>query len=245
MKRVPSFFIPHPDRPSGGWLALAVAIHALLIIGIVMAGRAAALAAGGGGGGRGGGGVIHYIELPPALSAATGVLPEDPRTEQLAAELALTKPELEVPVPKALEVDLPLKPRTIVSIETSAEEAGTGSDLGLGSGSGGGSGTGKGTGVGSNLGPGVGEHRYVLAPEPRSVLYPFEEAPRSIRGRQFTVRFWVDARGRVNKVEVQPPIEDASFLKKLLQRMYGWIFYPARMADGTAVEGELVITYRP
>ncbi len=85
----------------------------------------------------------------------------------------------------------------------------------------------------------------MLAPEPRAVVYPFEEAPRSIKGRQFAVRFWVDARGRVTKVDVQPPIEDASFLKKLLQRMYGWIFYPARMADGTAVEGELVITYQP
>lgn len=231
-------------------MALAAAIHALVIIGIVMAERLARDAAGAagslGGGGGGGGGVIHYVQLPPAPAAALRPRREDATTEPQPAELALPKPELEVPLPKAPELELPPPPpRAIANVETLGSGVGTRSDAGSGSGSGGGSGTGKGTGVGSSSGPGVGDHRYVLAPEPRSVLYPFEEAPKSIRGRQFIVRFWVDARGRVTRVEVEPPIEDESFLRTLLRRMYQWTFYAARMADGTAVEGELVITYRP
>lgn len=245
VKHVRSFQLQRSTRPSGAWLALATAIHALVIIGMVMMERAARDAAGVagslGGGGGGGRAVIRYIALPPAPAAPISPRREDRKTEPRPAEFVLPKPKLQVFLPQAPKLEF--TPHAIVNVETLG--SGVGSGAGSGSGSGGGSGTGQGAGVGSNSGPGVGDHRYVLAPEPRSVIYPFEQAPQSIKGWQFNIRFWVDDRGRVTKVEVEPPIEDQSFLRKLLERMYQWTFYPARMADGSAVEGELVITYQP
>ncbi len=66
-----------------------------------------------------------------------------------------------------------------------------------------------------------------------------------MKGNVYAIRFWVDARGRVQKVQVEPKIEDGGFRDKLLERMREWVFYPARTIDGTPVNGQLVITYRP
>jgi protein TonB len=135
--------------------------------------------------------------------------------------------------------------RAAASVETLGPGSGTGAGPGVGSGSGGGVGSGQGTGVGSGVGPGFGGGEAVIAPEPRAIIYPFEQPPASIRGREFTIRFWVDAQGRVTKVEIRPEIADRAFRAKLMERMYSWTFYPALTAEGRNVAGQLVITYSP
>ena len=96
------------------------------------------------------------------------------------------------------------------------------------------------------MGPGTGgEGGAVFAPEPRAIIYPFEEPPASVRGRQFQIRFWVDLRGKVTKVEITPEIEDKRFRAALLERVSSWTFYPARTAEGRPVNGQFVTTYSP
>jgi TonB family protein len=75
------------------------------------------------------------------------------------------------------------------------------------------------------------------------VVYPVDEPPASLRGTQVVVSFWVDARGRVTKVEITSDVGDASYRRKLLDSFSQWIFYPARRADGTRVEGQIKITH--
>jgi cephalosporin-C deacetylase-like acetyl esterase len=67
------------------------------------------------------------------------------------------------------------------------------------------------------------------------------DRPRSVRGREFAVHFWVDRRGRVTKVEVDPQIEDGDYRKKFLEQMYQFQFTPARTLDGQPVDGHIVI----
>jgi TonB family protein len=74
------------------------------------------------------------------------------------------------------------------------------------------------------------------------VVFPFEEPPAALRGTEVRARFWVDARGQVQKVVIEPPIEDSSFRKKLLERLSQWTFYPARTVDGRAVAGQVLVT---
>jgi hypothetical protein len=66
-----------------------------------------------------------------------------------------------------------------------------------------------------------------------------------VSGRLLIIHFWVDESGRVTKVEVEPEILSGSYLEEFLESMYQWVFYPARMADGRKVRGELVVTHRP
>jgi hypothetical protein len=157
----------------------------------------------------------------------------------------LPKPELR-PTDAAVSVAAVPTPAVTASPPTLGPGSGTGVGAGQGSGSGGGSGTGTGSGVGSGVGPGTGgDGTVAYAPEPRAIVYPFEAPPPSVKGRVFQIRFWVDRRGRVVKVEIEPKIDDAGFRKKLLERVESWTFYPARTIDGRPVNGELVITYRP
>lgn len=249
-RRFRPFRVQRSNRSVTGWFALAVAFHALIIVALVvadLAGLDTARGRGGpGGGGGGGGSVIRYIELPPAPTAPMRARRKALESEPRRVELVVPQTQPEVPLPELPRFEVPRPPRAVVNVETLGPGSGTGDRAGSGSGSGGGSGTGEGTGVGSYTGPGFGdEGGPILAPEPRSVLYPFEDAPQSIKGRQLNIRFWVNARGRVTRVEVETPIEDKSFLKKLLERMHQWTFYPARRRDGTPVAGELVITYLP
>jgi TonB family protein len=123
---------------------------------------------------------------------------------------------------------------------------GTGVGPGVGAGVGGGKGTGRGPGIGSGTGPGSGgDGTAYYAPEPRAIIYPFEEPPASIRGREFVIRFWVDSRGRVDKVEIEPEITDRAFRAKLIERVSSWTFYPARTREGKPVNGRYEITYQP
>ena len=248
---VPDFRLPQARRRFGRWTVGSVALHGLLVLLIVLSetGVFAELFGTGsgsgpvGGGGGGGGLRVAFVDLPAFITAKAPDRAEAPRND--AVELRVPNPELK-PIPRPeRKVKMIQLTRPVSVAANLGRGPGPGGDAGDGIGAGGGIGTGEGTGEGSHKGPGTGGRGYVFAPEPRSVVYPVEEPPSSVKGQSFNIRFWVDARGRVTKVDIDPPIEDASFRKKLLESMYQWIFYPARTADGRSVNGQLVITHRP
>jgi hypothetical protein len=57
------------------------------------------------------------------------------------------------------------------------------------------------------------------------------------------VHFWVDAGGRVTRVDVSPSISDGEYRKQFLQLMYQYTFAPALRPDGTPVAGETVMVF--
>ena len=72
---------------------------------------------------------------------------------------------------------------------------------------------------------------------------PPERAPKSVRGRTYRATFWVDAEGRVERVEVSPPIADAEYREALYERLLDFAFYPARTRAGLAVPGVVPILF--
>lgn len=238
-------------------------LYTLAIVGMIVAASQADFelsgtgrGTGGGGGGGGGGTEVRFLSLPP-LPRPAAAAPRD----VLAAPVAVSTPDMEVerteetlvfdesdPESLAAEIarlqalrDL----RATTNVETRGPGTGTGAGPGTGSGSGGGVGSGQGTGTGSGVGPGSGGGEAVIAPEPRAVVYPFEDPPESVNGREFSIHFWVDSRGGVTKVEIKPEIPDREFREKLYERMYSWTFYPALTAEGRPVNGQLVLSYTP
>ncbi len=259
MTRQPSVSLPRTDGPHRLGVGMAAGAHAflLLIMLVHWSGdeyHLATGAPGGGGGGGGGGASVRYVELPPLASPASArrVQPEPPRR---VPEPQIETPEDDLPqVPKPvlrqapdrpIDIEVPPTVTAVANVATLGTGSGSGFGPGRGAGSGGGVGTGHGPGIGSGTGPGEGEGGAVIAPEVRTVVYPFEQPPASIRGQQFRVRFWVDEQGRVTRVEIEPEIDDKSFREKLLKRMRQWTFYAARTVEGRRVKGQLVVTYEP
>jgi TonB family protein len=195
-----------------------------------------------GGGGGGGPEVTAYVDISAFVTSSAAPAPSE-KSEVDPVEITV-QPRLKSIARSTPKVNVwqPVRPE----LPKLANDFGTSGGPGSGTGIGGGRGGGVGTGVGDNVGPGIGGERApAYAPEPRSVIYPLTEPPASLEGVLMVVHFWVDARGRVTKVEVLPPIEDEAYLREFIDTMYRWAFYPARMADGRPVEGELVVTYRP
>ena len=261
-RHVPTARLPRSDRRYGAGVIVATLAHGVVIALLLVQWTSRyELAAGdgpgpaGGGGGGGGGRSVQFVQLPPRSAYATPRAHRAPAVAAPNVEVQLPQPKVE-PTPEPIVSETALEPvsRTIPVTDPNATStrltlgpgSGTGLGPGAGSGRGGGIGSGSGTGVGSGVGPGTGgEGGAVYAPEPRAIIYPFEEPPPSVRGRRFQIRFWVDLRGTVTKVEITPEIEDKRFRAKLLERVSSWTFYPARTADGRPVNGQLVITYSP
>jgi hypothetical protein len=61
------------------------------------------------------------------------------------------------------------------------------------------------------------------------------DAPPSVKGKEFRVRFWIDERGRVTHIEVDPPIPDAEYRGEFNDRMRQFRFYPARDSEGNPI----------
>ena len=243
----PHVLPPRTDRPFGAGIGLSIGLHAALVVLIIVGGSIVAYFGGGegpgpiGGGGGGGGAEIQYIQLPPLPAPAASSPAAAPEVDEVA--LALPEPTIETTVQ---EPEIETAPVTrVVVIQAEGPGEGTGAGEGTGTGSGGGVGSGQGTGVGRYQGPGSGGGGSELAPEPRVVLYPFEQAPESIKGVEYTLHFWVDRRGAVTKVEVEPEIDDSEFRKALIDRLRGWVFYPARTVEGRPVRGEFMAPYIP
>jgi TonB family protein len=69
--------------------------------------------------------------------------------------------------------------------------------------------------------------------------------PKSVRGKLYTVRFWITADGAVTRVEVDPSIDDADYRRAFMDRMRGFQFYPAITRDGRRVATIDTVTIRP
>ena len=248
--------LPPPGKIQKKGAVVSASVHLVLILIIMLGPLLARRAMGnpgepGGGGGGGGGRTIQLINLPPAAASAP------------AASVAQEAVQAQVPPPEPVEDDIYTLPITEV-VETATDVdaqvaetesaitleslglglgQGTGDGAGQGTGTGGGIGSGEGEGIGAGIGDGTGgDGGDVLAPEPRTVIYPFEEAPDDVRGVELTVHFWVNRRGRVTKVEIEPKVQDSDFRRKLLDRMKEWVFYPARTLSGSPVDGEYFMT---
>ena len=263
VRRYPTASLPRSDRRFGGGPVLVALIYVLAIVGMIAAASrpdseltGSGRGTGGGGGGGDGSGEVRFVSLPPmpraaapaprdALAAPVAVAPSESETEVTEEVLVFDESD-----PKSLEDEIARLQalralRATTNVENRGPGTGTGLGPGTGSGSGGGVGSGQGTGTGSGVGPGSGGGVAVIAPEPRAVVYPYEDPPESVTGRQFSIHFWVDSRGLVTKVEIQPEISDRLFREKLYERMYSWTFYPALTAEGRPVNGQLVFTYNP
>jgi TonB family protein len=62
-----------------------------------------------------------------------------------------------------------------------------------------------------------------------------------MRGRTVRVHFWVNAQGRVTRVELEPDIKDAGYRQQFLSMMKEYTFNPARTAGGAKIDGVLVM----
>jgi len=248
---VPAFRVPQAKRRPVPFITVSVLLHSLLVLLIVgvetgffeeIFGTGGGTGPAGGGGG-GGAEVITYVRLP-ALSSAALAQPRPSPTEELrfnpeqpsVRQIALPERKITVNLPTELNEQAPII----------GSDRGIGGGPGRGPGSGGGEGTGLGTGRGSHVGPGTGGNQpYVFAPEPRAIMYPVVDIPESISGQVITIHFWVDARGRVTRVEFDPPIADRAYRAAMEETLMGWAFYPARTASGAPVAGEMELIHRP
>lgn len=230
-RRLPHVRIPRADRPHGWSVAGSLFLHALLIFLVIAVQRAVPPQVSrrpGITGDPGGGGGIRFIRIDESPAAASAAAPvPDP---------------VPAPVPLPVPVTPPLRKLDIPLPTGTVEAAGAGS-AGTAGGSGGGAGGGAGTGLGTDSGPGQGgEGGDIFPPRPKYTILPPLPQPSSVRGKTFRVHFWVDADGRVTRVDVQPQIRDAAYRQQFLALMRDYTFEPAHRLDGTRVAGETDIT---
>jgi hypothetical protein len=208
----------------------SVLLHSL--IALLLLRHAIQWAEGGGGASdpRGGGGggtdaVARYVQLPasPATTPAAPVTP--------VAVPATPVPVPEPVQPEVIPPDEPVTPQAAAVAESSSASGAGVDGGGVGPGTGGGVGTGTGAGVGNDSGPGRGgDGAYITPPSVRTLIIPADCA----RGR-FTVRFWVQADGRVAQVSVDPPPKRGGCRREMQDKMMDYRFLPARTRDGQAV----------
>ncbi|MGD8727460.1 MAG: hypothetical protein PVH40_07425 [Gemmatimonadales bacterium] len=237
---------PRPKERFGGGVVASAAIHGAVIVvlavGAALGSDEVFRSVGGpgprGGGGGGGGTVIQHIDLPPLETAGAVEVQQE---ERPAPQLQLPNPSLAQLATSTQRVELREVTGQIVPALRLGRGPGSGGGEGAGTGSGGGVGSGQGTGVGSGRGPGTGgEGGSIFPPEPKFIIVPADR-PNSVRGKEYAVHFWVNAEGRVTRVEVDPEISDRDYRRKFVDQMFQFQFTPARTLDGEAVEGEIVI----
>jgi hypothetical protein len=233
--------MPRTRQPVLGGTLASVVFHGFLVLLVVWTGQQVAESefrtAGGpgplGGGGGGGGSRVTHMELQPFVTAASPARQE--QEERPAMALPIPRPNLREIPPEDRVVRIARPTGPVVPAVAIGRGPGSGGDDGAGTGHGGGVGSGQGTGVGSGTGPGTGgDGGDGYGPRSRQMLLP-PDAPPSVKGQEFKVRFWIDERGRVTRIEVDPRIPDASYRREFDDRMRRFRFYPARDADGTPI----------
>jgi len=147
-------------------------------------------------------------------------------------------------------IPVPEPPVVTAPVDTTPHPPVAGETTGNGGGSGGGSGGGAGPGTGPGSGPGTSTTGGTAAdsgrggarpPEPRQLILPPFDYPRSLRGVSIDVNFFVLADGRVDHVVFVPEIPDRAYAKKMEDAMRSYRFRPARSADGQAVPGVAIV----
>lgn len=241
----PRLTLPRPKR-SPVALAAAVLLH-LGLLGLLVWARqrdlltwVPALAPGASaeaGGGGGGGGRVREVALPP-LRTTTPAVPAAVELT-IAPQVVEPVPPMQEPLAPAVLVP-PVRDTTRVNV---AGEGGAGTGAGSGGGTGGGRGTGTGTGTGPGSGPGSGgDGGRALPPEPRQLILPPLDYPRQMRGRTIAVTFWVNISGRVERVALEPEIEDRGFGRRFEDVMRNYRFRPARSPEGTPIPGTTTVS---
>jgi len=147
-----------------------------------------------------------------------------------------------IPAPEVQPVPAPVDttPRPPAASETGGAGGGSGGGTGGGIGPGSGAGSGPGS-SGSGAAAPDSARGGARPPEPRQVILPPFDYPRSMRGISTDVNFFVLADGRVDHVVFVPEIPDRAYAKKLEDAMRSYRFRPARSADGQAVAGIAII----
>jgi len=74
------------------------------------------------------------------------------------------------------------------------------------------------------------------------MVVPPADPPKSLRGQQVAVTFFVAADGRVERVTVAPEIADRGFAQKFDETMRNYRFRPARSPEGAPVPGSVTFT---
>lgn len=247
-----------PMRRPGRWgVPASVLVHVILVIllttpilgapaldAVVPLGAGGPGPAGGGGGGRRGAGGAERLQFITAAPPAPPVAP--PKLERPEVEPVRTVrppkpvvPKTVAPAAEAPKVQVALAappPPPQVALEPGAG-GGTGSDgtSGTGPGTGGGVGSGEGTGRGSGEGPGTGGGEGTIYPAtPDFLVMPALPVPKRVQGKTIELRFTIDERGKILKVEFEPT-GDASYDRQLRERLSEYRFRPAHKKDGTPV----------
>ncbi len=190
---------------------------------------------GGGGGGR-------TFLIPLSSPPRTAVRPP-PVVERRTPPVRV--PVVAPPILPPVETPPPQPVDTVVHAPAadSAGQTGTGGGTGGGSGTGTGPGTGAGSGPGKGGGTGGGTGPGTLArgPEPRQMILPPFDYPKSMRGMTIQVTFVVESDGRVADVVFVPEVPDGGYAKKLETVMKSYRFRPARSAEGLPVRGATTV----
>jgi len=222
----PRLVVPRQRARRGA--AIAVAIHAGIILALLWGGREIFGGAGDGPGPRGGGGgggqaALHLFLLSGAGAPQAVPLPPVP-------QVAVSK----IPLPDPVKLDLPKVPPPPTPAAPTTAPPGTGNGTtggpGEGPGTGGGKGAGTGTGVGNDSGPGHGGGPRILIASPKFTILP----PPCFRGHLIAV-VSVSVEGRVTDVDLQPPPKDAECRETMLRELKANLFYPAKTLEGVPV----------
>lgn len=237
--------LPSPPPRSAAAILVSVVFHGLLILFLVRFGQAVVeprggelseafqqlLGGGGGGGGQGGTAIIAVSPPKVVPPAVVEVPPEVPPLEVVKPDVLPDKP---------VEAAAAIEPGPPAAVSAGS---GGGSGGGVGTGTGPGTGSGVGPGSGGGTGGGVGTGRRGMPPDPRSMMLPPFDHPKSMRGQSVVVVFVISVDGRVTDFTVTPPITDKGFAKKFDEVMRTYRFRPARDADGNAVVGTFSYTF--
>lgn len=76
----------------------------------------------------------------------------------------------------------------------------------------------------------------------RHMPVPADNPPKQLRGVDLRVTFFVDEKGAVQRVTVDPPIADRKFADKFRETMLSYRFRPALGPDGLPVASSVVFT---
>jgi outer membrane biosynthesis protein TonB len=174
--------------------------------------------------------------IPPSSLAAAGPDADDDEAAAGGAlvNVRITEPQ---PIPRPPEpvfvpdLEVPVEPQPEVEVEqvdVAALTPGTGDPAET-------PGSGDATGEG-DAGTGDEGRFRVVPPNPRGMILPPSDAPRSARGREITIYVFVSDRGRVvaDSTRVIPSSGNRGYDRNLVDRANEWIFEPARR-DGRAV----------
>ena len=157
--------------------------------------------------------------------------PSRPQAQDIPAAPDVTVPTLATPVPEAVKIDVPLATVSLTPPAPVGTGAGTTGGPGQGPGTGGGKGTGTGPGAGPDSGSGSGgDGDYIVPASLHGLIIP----PDCARG-EFVVRFWVEADGRVSRVDVNPRPKEAGCYRELMTQMKAYQFRPAKTRAGVPV----------